>query len=133
MRKIRNKVEKYFNLKLDEPTRRFEVVFARGCYFKLCRELTKNSYQRIGNTLGKNHATVMHGIKTVNDLVETDKDLRNQLDGLLNKFSSYNKIKEKMNLTQLVREYNKLLLLVGEKDNKIKELEDTIDRLADFD
>ena len=117
MRKIRNKVEKYFNLKLDEPTRRFEVVFARGCYFKLCRELTKNSYQRIGDTLGKNHATVMHGIKTVNDL---------------NKFSSYNKIKEKMNLTQLVREYNKLLLLVGEKDNKIKELEDTIDMLADL-
>ena len=49
------------------------------------------------------------------------------------KFSEYNKIKEKMNITQLVREYNKLLLLCGQKDAKIKELTETIYRLADLD
>jgi len=133
MNRIKKIVEKHFNLKLDEQTRRFEVVFARGCYFKICRELTKNSFQKIGNTLGKNHATVMHGIKTVNDLIETDKDLKDQFDELLNKFSEYNKIKEKMNITQLVREYNKLLLLCGQKDAKINELTETIYRLADLD
>lgn len=133
MNRIKKIVEKHFNLKLNEPTRRFQVVFARGCYFKICRELTKNSYQRIGNTLGKNHATVMHGIKAVNDLIETDKDLASEFNALLNKFSEYNKIKEKMNITQLVREYNKLLLLCGQKDAKIKELTETIYRLADLD
>tara|TARA_S200002703_G_C3792128_1_gene244467 strand:+ start:78 stop:479 length:402 start_codon:yes stop_codon:yes gene_type:complete len=133
MNRIKKIVEKHFNLKLDEQTRRFEVVFARGCYFKICRELTKNSFQKIGNTLGKNHATVMHGIKTVNDLIETDKDLKDQFNQLLNKFSEYNKIKEKMNITQLVREYNKLLLLCGQKDAKINELTETIYRLADLD
>ena len=38
-----------------------------------------------------------------------------------------------MNITQLVREYNKLLLLCGQKDAKIKELTETIYRLADLD
>lgn len=130
MRKIRNKVEKYFNVNIAEKTRRFDVVFARGCYFKLCRELTKNSFKKIGDSVGKNHATVIHGIRTVNDLVETDRQLKSEMDGLMNKFSEYNKIKEKMSITQLVREYNKLLLQIGEKDVKIKELEDTIDLLA---
>ena len=37
----------------------------------------------------------MHGIKAVNDLIETDRDLKSQFDSLLNKFSEYNKIKEK--------------------------------------
>jgi ribosome-interacting GTPase 1 len=133
MEKIKKKVENHFKLKLDEPTRRFEVVFARGCYFKIARELTKNSYQKIANTLGKNHATVMHGIKTVNDLIETDKDLRQQYDSLINKFSEYNKIEKKMTLTKLVREYNKLLFICEEKDNKIKELTETIYKFAELD
>lgn len=132
MEEIKKIVQNHFKLDISENSRRFELVFARACYFKICRDLTKNSYQRIGASLGKNHATVMHGIKTLNDLVETDKDLKNRFDSLLNKFSQYNKIKEKMTLTQLVREYNKLLLLCGEKDAKIKELEQTIYQLADW-
>jgi biotin operon repressor len=133
MDEIRKIVQHYFKLDISEKSRRFDLVFARACYFKICRDLTENSYQKIGASLGKNHATVMHGIKTLKDLVETDKDLENRYYTLLNKFSEYNKIKEKMTLTQLVTEYNKLVLLCGEKDAIIKNLEETIYQLADLD
>lgn len=133
MDEIKKIIQNHFQLNISEKSRRFDLVFARACYFKICRDLTNNSYQKIGSSLGKNHATVMHGIKTLNDLIETDKDLQNRYYTLLNKFSEYNKIKEKMTLTQLVTEYNKLVLLCDEKDAKIKELTETIYKFAELD
>lgn len=133
MDEIKKIIQNHFQLDISEKSRRFDLVFARACYFKICRDLTNNSYQKIGSSLGKNHATVMHGIKTLNDLIETDKDLQNRYYTLLNKFSEYNKIKEKMTLTQLVTEYNKLVLLCDEKDAKIKELTETIYKFAELD
>jgi hypothetical protein len=38
-----------------------------------------------------------------------------------------------MTLTKLVREYNKLLFICEEKDNKIKELTETIYKFAELD
>jgi len=120
MKKIRKIIEKHFRLKLDEPTRRHEVVFARGCYYKIVREMLGLPYSKIAKSLNKNHATAMHGIKMVNNLTETDKQLKHDFDSLLNKFSHYNKLKEKMTATQLVRAYNDLLFAVEKKDLELK-------------
>ena len=37
-------------------------VYIRTVYFKLCRNNTLSSYNKIGKSVKKNHATVMHGI-----------------------------------------------------------------------
>lgn len=47
--------------------RKREVVEARQFYFKRARDKTKHSLARIGLLVGKDHATVLHGIKTVNN------------------------------------------------------------------
>ena len=140
MRRIKRIVEEHFKMDISIVTRELPVVFARACYYKICRDMLGVSYGRIAKTVNKNHATVMHGIKMVNNLIETDRQYKNEYQKLINKFSKYNKIKEQMTINQLLVEYNKLLVMCGRKDKTIKEkeqeikiLEETIYRLADID
>ena len=63
LKEIRSIVEQECNLNLNNKTRKREYVFARAVYYKLCREITNNSYDDIGKTLNKDHATVLHGVR----------------------------------------------------------------------
>lgn len=63
LKEIRNIVEQECNLHLTAKTRKQEYVYARAVYYKLCREITNNSYDDIGKTLNKDHATVLHGVR----------------------------------------------------------------------
>ena len=45
------------------------------------KNLTKSSLASIGAQIGgKDHATVLHACKTVNNLIETDKSFRMQIE-----------------------------------------------------
>lgn len=75
---------------MGKKTRQREVVFARQLYFYIARELLyvkkyslKNSLQVIANKFGKDHATVLHGCKTINNLKDTDKNLRLRIEEVL--------------------------------------------------
>jgi hypothetical protein len=50
--------------------RKREIVEARQFYCKYARGHTKHSLQQIGNIINKDHATVLHGIRTVNNVRE---------------------------------------------------------------
>tara|TARA_Y100000114_G_C11628594_1_gene263291 strand:+ start:335 stop:709 length:375 start_codon:yes stop_codon:yes gene_type:complete len=60
---IRNKVEEHLNIDLEVPTRKRDFVYARALYFGLCREVLNMGLADIGNTLGFDHATVLHHTK----------------------------------------------------------------------
>jgi chromosomal replication initiator protein len=67
----------YFSLPLDlmkSKTRKREVVQARQIAMYFSKSLTKSSLATIGmHCGGKDHATVLHACRTVNNLMETDK------------------------------------------------------------
>ncbi len=45
------------------------------------KSLTKSSLATIGTQIGgKDHATVLHACKTVNNLIETDKHFKHQIE-----------------------------------------------------
>lgn len=74
----------YFNV-LEEvfqsETRKREIVQARQVAMSLSRSLTKESSTDIGfKTGGKDHATCLYAIKTINNLKETDKKFRAQVN-----------------------------------------------------
>jgi len=48
---------------LQGRNRRREIVDARFCYFRRCREVSKATVKSIGLPVGKDHSTVVHGIK----------------------------------------------------------------------
>lgn len=70
----------YFELPLDllkSKTRKREVVQARQLAMYFSKNLTKSSLSNIGiHCGGKDHATVLHACRTVNNLMETDKKFK---------------------------------------------------------
>lgn len=73
----------YFGLSLEtlqDKTRKREIVQARQIAMYFSKLLTKTSLSSIGSTIGqKDHATVLHACKTVNNLIETDKRFKSQI------------------------------------------------------
>lgn len=70
----------YFNMtsdSLQSKTRKREIVQARQIAMFFSKSLTKSSLASIGAQIGrKDHATVLHACKTVNNLIDTDKQFK---------------------------------------------------------
>jgi chromosomal replication initiator protein len=65
---------------IQGKTRKREIVQARQVSMFFSKNLTKASLASIGSHIGgKDHATVLHACKTVNNLIDTDKHFRNQI------------------------------------------------------
>jgi chromosomal replication initiator protein len=81
---IQKVVCNYFDVPVDSlqsKTRKREIVQARQVAMYFSKNLTKSSLATIGAQIGgKDHATVLHACKTVNNLVETDKQFKNQIE-----------------------------------------------------
>jgi chromosomal replication initiator protein len=81
---IQKVVCNYFDVPVDSlqsKTRKREIVQARQVAMFFSKNLTKSSLATIGLQIGgKDHATVLHACKTVNNLIETDKQFKNQID-----------------------------------------------------
>ena len=81
---IRDTVCDFFKLSVDAistKSRKLEVVQARQIAMYLSKNLTKNSLSTIGNYIGqRDHATVLHACRTVNNLIETDKQFRTYVE-----------------------------------------------------
>lgn len=69
-------ISDYFQIPATEilgNSRKKEVVFPRQLCWMLCKDILKMSYEAIGRDFGgKNHTTIMHGIRKVADLMRTD-------------------------------------------------------------
>ena len=76
----------YFNLSLDvinSKTRKREIVQARQLAMFFAKKHTKASLATIGLHCGnKDHATVLHACRTVNNLIDTDKQFRIYVEDL---------------------------------------------------
>ncbi|MFC2176488.1 helix-turn-helix domain-containing protein, partial [Bacteroidota bacterium] len=75
-----------FDMPIDlmkSKTRKREVVQARQIAMFYAKNMTKASLATIGAQCGgKDHATVLHAYRTVNNLIETDKQFRGYITDL---------------------------------------------------
>jgi chromosomal replication initiator protein len=89
---IQKIVSDYFNLPLEllkSKTRKREVVQARQIAMFFAKNMTKSSLASIGLQCGgKDHATVLHACRTVNNLIETDKKFRVYIDEIEKKIGN---------------------------------------------
>ena len=76
----------YFNIAVDQinsKTRKREIVQARQLAMFFSKRMTKASLASIGLHCGnKDHATVLHACRTVNNLIDTDKQFKAYVDEL---------------------------------------------------
>ena len=83
---IQKVVSEYFGLTIDQmnsKTRKRNIVQARQLSMYFAKQHTKASLTSIGLQCGnKDHATVLHACKTVQNLIDTDKEFRVYVDDL---------------------------------------------------
>jgi chromosomal replication initiator protein len=73
---------------IQEKTRKREIVQARQVSMFFSKKFTKASLASIGARIGgKDHATVLHACKTVNNLIDTDKLFKSQINEIEKKLN----------------------------------------------
>jgi len=111
--KIRKEVEKATMQDLSSRRRQRELVCARAIYFKLCKEKTTSTLQKIANTLKVNHATVLHGINNVFPIIKKEEP---------HLYEIYIKIKNSDDLKYIKENYSALRKEHESLINKYKKL-----------
>ena len=88
---IQKVVSDYFQMDvmtLQSKTRKRHIVQARQLAMFFSKKFTKDSLASIGTKIGhRDHATVLHACKTVDNLAFTDKQFRKYVEDLNKKFS----------------------------------------------
>ncbi len=89
---IQKVVSKYFDIDLQtlqSKTRKRHVVQARQIAMYYAKRMTKASLASIGSQIGKrDHATVLHACKTVDNLSETDRVFRKYVEEIGDRLSA---------------------------------------------
>lgn len=78
-RSVINMVANVMNIgyhKACDKKREREYVMVRHFYYFIMKKYSTVSLQEISKEVGKNHATVLHGVKNVANLIEVDKGVR---------------------------------------------------------
>lgn len=87
MEDIIQTVTGHFSVKLSDlqsKKRTNQVAFPRQIAMFLARKITRHSLEEIGGFFGgRDHSTVLHGVKKITKLIETDADTRELLSGFL--------------------------------------------------
>jgi chromosomal replication initiator protein len=88
---IQKTVSDYFKLDIEtlqSKTRKRHVVQARQLAMFFAKKFTKASLANIGSQIGdRDHATVLHACKTVDNLVATDKQFKKYVEDIHKKLS----------------------------------------------
>tara|TARA_B100001769_G_scaffold75179_1_gene56529 strand:- start:180 stop:1607 length:1428 start_codon:yes stop_codon:yes gene_type:complete len=88
---IQKVVSDYFQMDVDtlqSKTRKRHIVQARQLAMFFAKKFTKASLASIGSQIGqRDHATVLHACKTVDNLSSTDKQFRKYVEDLTKKLS----------------------------------------------
>jgi chromosomal replication initiator protein len=81
---IQKLVTEFYGLSVDQlksKTRKREIVQARQISMFYAKSMTKASLKSIGTYFGgRDHSTVIHACQTVNDLMDTDKKFKNDVE-----------------------------------------------------
>lgn len=83
---IQKRVAEHYQIRHSDMTskrRPNAIAFPRQIAMYLCRQLTRHSLQEIGEAFGgRDHGTVIHAIKTVENMMEQDDSVRGSVDFL---------------------------------------------------
>ena len=126
MESLKQIVNLVFFVDIEDTTRRRRIVDARRAYAKILKDVGF-SYQHIGHSLNKNHATIIHYVKSVDDLLKYDSAFEKKF-----MLAKKNFLKENKHLIHSSKEdiytvaiglENKLSEIISKKDQIISSLE----------
>jgi len=137
---IKELVNNYFNLDITRKTRKKEYVEARSYFYKLMREHTPYSLEQIGKEVNRDHASVLHGIKSLYNWMQQDTRIRNNYRVLNSQLKSLEHQAEVINIDQNIiikymalQEQNKNQeILIRELSQELEELKNKTQKREKF-
>lgn len=88
---IQRKVVEYYDLRMSDMSSRRRpnnIAFPRQVAMYLCRLLTHHSLQEIGDAFGgRDHGTVIHACRQVENMMEQDESVRRSVEYLTNQLA----------------------------------------------
>tara|TARA_B100001123_G_scaffold326111_1_gene366700 strand:- start:987 stop:1886 length:900 start_codon:yes stop_codon:yes gene_type:complete len=88
---IQEIVSKFFNISIEQmkdKARRKEIVIARQVAMYFSKDFTNNSLKSIGFHFGgRDHSTVIHAVRSVNDMIDTDSIFKNNIEEINKRIS----------------------------------------------
>ena len=126
--KIKELVEQETGYDLTDTKRTTEFVYTRAMYYKLCREYTLHSLNVIGKSVGKNHATVLHGLKLFDNWIDKHEKNYAEVYGKLDKIiaSKLNRQRKYRDKEYYRSKYAKALVRLRDVENKHRNLKKLI-------
>jgi hypothetical protein len=109
------------DIEIQSSVRR--VVDARKVYSKILRD-SGCSYELIGETINKDHASIIHYVKTVEHLLFYDKNLRDKYVACKNIF-----IKKRKSISEQIKKDVDIYVTVVRLTNELQEALDIRDKL----
>jgi len=84
--RIQRIVSEYFQISVEDirsKKRSANIAFPRQIAMYLCRNITGESFPKIGTEFGgKDHSTVMHSVEKIENEIKVNKDLYNIIEKL---------------------------------------------------
>ena len=84
-------VSEHFNITVDQimsKNRSSDIAKPRQIAMYLCKQMTSQPLDSIGQLLGgRDHSTIIHGVKKITSEYETDDVLRNTIDTIKKKIN----------------------------------------------
>jgi chromosomal replication initiator protein len=77
------KVTKITYQQIGRKDRHRDVTEARKMYCYFIKQKMNLSLKEIGNSIGRDHTTIIHNIEVFKDLYETDQDFKSKADEVL--------------------------------------------------
>ena len=90
MEMIQRSVAEYFDIRFSDilsKKRPANIAFPRQVAMFLCRDLTPHSLPSIGEAFGKNHATVLHAVRSIEDRISKDSTVRQHVTMIKHRLS----------------------------------------------
>jgi len=91
-----------------EATRRRPVVDARAIFYKIYKDMECWSYADIGALFGKDHATVIHGVKAIDSFMVYDKRIKMLYDRCKKLYYGEQTLDDYLNKTDLIEKVSQL-------------------------
>lgn len=83
IQKFKKIIELETGVNVEIVSRKRNFVEARAIYYKLLRELSGMTLHAIADTVNKDHATILHSLKSVDDWMRYDTKLANKYKNIL--------------------------------------------------
>ena len=81
--KFKKIIELETGVNVEIVSRKRNFVEARAMYYKLLRDVSNMTLQAIGDTVNKDHATIIHSLNSVDDWMKYDRKLTDRYKNIL--------------------------------------------------